>query len=113
MSLDWDISKCPHPTEWYHSDAQWPFTQAVIFACIPVGIGKITVNNYKLFTMRWNMWNRLSYGPDEKIIGEESVKDYVGLHTNVFPEMSEAAFARNMMRVLKEMVQREMRRKAS
>lgn len=111
MSLDWDITKCPNPTEWYHSVDQWGFTQSVIFACIPVGIGKITKLNVDKFTLRWNMWNRMmSY--DTELITRDQMEPYVGLHTNVFPEMSDSAFAKNCMRVLRDDVYHDMKLRA-
>lgn len=97
MSLNWNIEKVENNKEicWIDQPdgktTMNPVTEALIFACIPVGIGRITDDNWKEFAARLKTIQALSGaflisqdGP--KDIEPEDVKQHIGLSVNVADE---------------------------
>ena len=71
--------------------------QSVIFATMAVGIGEITKQNYAEFWRRYDMLMTARYGQGQHSITLEGVYRMIGLKTNVFPKVTEAAFNKRVM----------------
>jgi hypothetical protein len=82
MSLDYDLSKVDK-VHWDETDEGWATACGVIFGCIPVGIGEITVENYEEWFARHAVWSQMH---GFEVIPLETVCNFIGLRTNVFPE---------------------------
>lgn len=85
MSLDWDMTKCKD-TETLKSEENWPTTQAIIFLCMAVGMGKIKDDkDAKEWYLRAKFYENLKgrVFTDEESITLDLVRKYIGLDTNV------------------------------
>jgi hypothetical protein len=79
MSLSWNVRECRDHTELLREDGgATPMTEAVVFACMAVGIGHINDKTWEDFAARVKLlgvgWEALTPGV---------IKRYVGLRTNV------------------------------
>lgn len=92
-----------HPTE----AGKWhPVTDQMIWACMSVGIGKITEATVEKFIERYAALQALNSGD---MIGKDGrfyitgadVRNHIGLRTNVSDE-TDAAFAEKLFRIAKE-----------
>lgn len=106
MSLDFKLTDVRDYLALYdHADKLCPRWQAIIFACMSVGIGKITPENVDEF------WERLVIvqavdgpylsgheEPEQNWLTRDDVVRMVGLNTNVFPKESKASFMKKMGR---------------
>lgn len=117
MSLDWDLSAIKdHETLCWLPDPNGndgvmlnPITHAIILSTLNVGIGEITEWNALEFYTRLSMAERV-YGPMLTNHDEESdtfepryltaaeVRAHIGLRTNVFPKVTDAAWLENVLR---------------
>jgi hypothetical protein len=91
MALTWDITNCKDSEELL-TEEQWDTTQAMIFATMGVGIGKITEDNWPEFYARLLVAEY--YGTD---FTPALVRRYVGLHTNVFPLETRAKWLKRVI----------------
>ncbi len=100
MSLDWSIEDCEDKS--ISEDDEWPITEAVIFATMAVGMGKITEDNAVEFANRIALvqqingayLNKLTKGTslsNPYYVTLEDIKNRIGLRTNVSAE-SHTAF---------------------
>lgn len=92
MSLTWDITGCANHEELWEGD-QAGITNAMIFATMGAGIGRITETNWPEFYARIRAGG---YFGDEDDFTPETVHRYVGLHTNVGNE-TRAAWMRRVL----------------
>ena len=138
MSLNWDLTKIdgyetlcwmPDPssdTADPNGDGKVmnPVTHALIWSTISVGIGEITEANAQEFFTRLSMYERV-YGPMLTVYNAETdqhepqfltpgdVRAHIGLHTNVFPKVTDAAWLKNLMRNYKYDIQRAWERETA
>lgn len=109
MSLNWNIEGCADPDALLTED-QRPITDAMIWATLFTGIGKITEKNVAEFYARlvvgryWQGDNALPY---------EEVRKYIGLSTNVFPEETRAKWLKRMIGGRMDDLVRKVEREAS
>ena len=120
MSLNWDLTNIKNAKElcWVESDEEGkvelnPITDALIWATMFVGIGRITEKTVDEFTMRLMEWEKLMGGILLNPEGKSCMPNYmdvlfhVGLSTNV-TEMKPAKWKNKLARVLRESVQRDL-----
>lgn len=86
MPLNWNIEKCKDYKELTEAD-EWPVTESLVFATMPVGIHTITEKNYEEFWARLNLNEKLSgtylnRAGKPSPITLEQVKRRIGLTTN-------------------------------
>jgi hypothetical protein len=92
MSLNWSIEKCADPDALL-TDHQRDTTDAMIWATMFTGIGKITEKNVAEFHARLVVGR---YWQGEPLPYAE-VRRYIGLSTNVFPEETRAKWLKRII----------------
>ena len=82
------------PNEQYMSNK----AQSIIFATMNVGMGEITESNYVKFWTRYvAFWNAIDGSYDSLYFSLEDVRTMIGLKTNVFPMVTDAAFRKTLI----------------
>lgn len=120
MSLDWDLTKIDKHEELWIKEGDGrrlsPMTEALIWACLHVGIGEITEKTVDEFYTRVKVWERgigtLTRDRDGNEVATTyaEVKRHIGLRTNVFPKETDAAFARKIIRIMTDDARRDLRK---
>jgi hypothetical protein len=108
MSLDWSIKDVVDWEELHKIEGEERITEVIIWGCLLVDIGEITVANYIQWHDRYFFLNRVN-GPfsHKNVDGEmvswipslEDVKRRIGLHTNVGPNTTDAQFLKKTFKV--------------
>ena len=106
MSLDFNLSKIRDREKLRDIDGKLdPRWEAMIFACMSVGIGEITPKNVDEFWERLDIvqavdgpYLRGHEDPEQNWLTRADVERMIGLTTNVFPKKSKAAFMKKMSR---------------
>lgn len=128
MSLNFDVTKCnlgddykwlakaDDPTQGIKKgdELMHPVTNALIWGCMGIGIGKITAENYEEWYGRFELQERLfsrsllKSDGTHYVITLADVKAHIGLTTNVFPKRSDAEFLKQLRStVVEEAVRKE------
>ena len=90
MSLDWSISNCEKWEE-LNSEEQWPITNSLIWATMPLGMSCINEKNYEEFYVRIAVYEKIrgpymhkitDGGREKYYITLEDVRRRIGLYTN-------------------------------
>lgn len=93
-----------------------PVTHSLVFACMAVGLGEITEKNVDKFATRLRMWeigtgsflqNAENGNLTDRLITYAEVRAHIGLHTNAFPNLTDAAFGKELIRVMTDRAQRK------
>jgi hypothetical protein len=74
-----------------------------------VGMGEITAKNYTEFWRRWDLIMTARYGRGEHGLTLEGVYRMIGLKTNVFPMVTDAAFRKRVMEAFTQESQARLR----
>jgi hypothetical protein len=101
MSLDWDATKCGSAWKKLHPEVQ----TVMVFGCISTGIGKITKENYHKWAARLQVMDDVYHVTGIRPTLEE-IKAAIGLSTNVFPDETDAIWAKRFTRVVEDRVWR-------
>ena len=100
MSLDYKLTKIKDWEELVASEEEWnamnngftnPWTQTLIFGCMPVGLGSITEKNIAEWYARYTLWcdiHDFDHPPFEQVVR------HIGLSTNVANETQAQWFKR-------------------
>ena len=101
MSLNWDAHNAPNwdKVKGYKGDE-------IIFATIPLGINKITMDNYREMASRYFKLCRIKGW--EPTLEVEDFKNAVGLHTNASSK-TPTAFGKDLLAQLDEEVAHKLR----
>jgi len=92
MSLNWDLTECSIDSKILWDDENSGITESMIYSCMIVGIGQITMKNVDEFWHRISMYQSIA-GPllvsaneDGKVVPKkmtsDNVRNYIGLRTN-------------------------------
>ena len=108
MSLDWNLSKIKNNKEvCWKNGLMKAETHELIYSTIAVGMGEITEKNWREFLSRLNCWEMVHGFNRTK---PETVRDHIGLRTNVFPKESRTKFA---LKILAQLEKSECLRRAA
>lgn len=111
MSLDFDVSKIDGHESLWTADGKdlLPVTKALVFATMSVGLYEITEANALQFWTRLSMVERV-FGPylhlHDPEVGDtvprpltaEDVHAHIGLRTNAFPNVTDAAWSTRLLK---------------
>lgn len=114
MSLNWNIEECADRPA-ITNDAEWPITETLIFATIPVGISRIEEGNVEEFHRRMlavldkpgEAWMRCGDGTGYNPSADD-IRKRVGLWTNA-SRMTQTQFIANRKRIAAENEERRVR----
>lgn len=102
MSLNWSIKDVKDAQELIDSKEEAAITEAIVWTTLSVGLQKITEKNAREFFARVRMVERV-FGTMLKADGEdfpitpEHIERRIGLTTNVFPDKTQAQFAKSLV----------------
>lgn len=100
-----------------------PVTHSLVFACMAIGLGEITEKNVVDYATRLRVWETgvgtFLQMPDgegnlvPRTITYHEVEQHIGLHTNAFPNLTTAAFAKKLASVMTDQAAYKIKRERS
>lgn len=106
MALNWNCEKVADYEALHTDNVEWVKTQALAFALLGAGLGRVTADNYKQVFERVSLWERL-FGASVVSAGEdayftlEDIKRRVGYSTNISDD-SDDKWLKSVFRIWKD-----------